>query len=243
MGVIFIALLHALPVYLIARLTRNRWVLLIAAAVCAVVAAMFGGERYVVYDLLAIVIAMILAWPLTGVIPEDQVTGVASIAGTVLGKLLKYGTVIGVLVVAGALADKMYKEHNYKEQQQAERDALMTKPIVALRDHCEEHVRARETTPVRFVPGLSEQEVCGAYEHRMAPHAERYFALNTKYLGRNTPTHIRQQITADCEAHTRKAVEAREQDPAMEIVCTDFERSAAIHRARMARETLSNIRN
>lgn len=66
MGVIFIALLHALPVYLIARLTRNRWVLLIAAAVCAVVAAMFGGERYVVYDLLAIVIAMILAWPLTG---------------------------------------------------------------------------------------------------------------------------------------------------------------------------------
>ncbi|MDZ4251497.1 MAG: hypothetical protein U1A72_02880 [Sulfuritalea sp.] len=66
MGVVFIALIQAVPVFLVGFLTGNRWALIVAAIVMAVIAAMTGSSRFLFADLIGVGLAVVLAWAATG---------------------------------------------------------------------------------------------------------------------------------------------------------------------------------
>ena len=62
MVVIFIALLHAIPVFLIGIHTKSRGWLITSAIVSGILAVSFGGDRYMFVDLLAIGVTVIWCW-------------------------------------------------------------------------------------------------------------------------------------------------------------------------------------
>lgn len=65
MGVLFIALIQAVPVYLAGVITRSRMALMIAAAIMTVIAVMTGSPRFLFADLIGIGLALALAWSAT----------------------------------------------------------------------------------------------------------------------------------------------------------------------------------
>ena len=62
MAIIFIALLHAAPVFLIGLYKRSRGWLIAAAIGSGILAASFGSEKYLYVDLLAIGVTVIWCW-------------------------------------------------------------------------------------------------------------------------------------------------------------------------------------
>ena len=75
MAVIFIALLHAAPVFLIGIHTKSRGWLIASAVVSGILAVNFGGDRYVFVDLLAIGVTVIWCWiALATAYPKEAVT-------------------------------------------------------------------------------------------------------------------------------------------------------------------------
>lgn len=62
MGVIGIAVVQAIPVFLAGVLTRNKAILTIAAIIMSLISAVTGKPAYLFVDLLFIWAAFVLAW-------------------------------------------------------------------------------------------------------------------------------------------------------------------------------------
>ena len=239
MGVIFVALMHALPVYLLARLTRSRWVLLITAVGSSILAVYIGGGKYVVYDILGVLIAATLAWPLTQQIPEEQlveigrgVTAVGTAAANTTGRALKavfkgvaWMIVIGLCATyfSKALVGEVRKSWEEEDRQIAA--AAENLPLVEVKNRCYALHRDAEQTKL-LKPQREADQVCTVYERRAEHLRPRLDDL----------LHEAQRMTAaihkQCMEHykSRKA-DAQYRDDAMDLACDDYkailERSAS----------------
>lgn len=239
MNIAVIALLHALPVYLLARLTRNRWVLLIAAVGSAALGFYVGGGQYAVYDILAISIAVILAWPLTRQLPEGQLEGigrsVASVSvaaahttGRVAKMTLKGFIWLVFIGFFGAIASKMIVggiRGNWEDEDRRAAAAAEKLSLIEVKNRCYVlHQDAKKTGRLKLQ--READQVCTVYERRAEPLRPRLDGLLQE------AQQMTKAIHRQCMAHHRnKKANSQYRDDAMDLACDDYktmlERAAA----------------